>query len=86
MWKKIKSGLQFWGSDRKLRETHRAQCPHTQFVRGNYSLWISDVRADDGGEYICTVEGEESTVVMLRVIKGTKNLLNNKSSRRIFIP
>lgn len=68
----MKSGLQFWGSDGKPRETHRAQCPHTQFAQGNYSLWISDVGVEDGGLYSCTVEGEGSTVVMLRIIEGMK--------------
>lgn len=72
VWKKIRSGLQFWGSAGNPRETHRAQCPHTQFVRGNYSLLISDVRAEDGGLYSCTVEGEGSTVVMLRTIEGMR--------------
>lgn len=72
VWKKRKSGLQFWGSAGKLRETHRAHCPHTQFVSGNYSLWINDVRTEDGGVYSCMVEGEGSTVVMLRIIEGMK--------------
>lgn len=68
----MRSGLQFWGSDGKPREAHRAQCPHTQFVMGNYSLWIRDVRAEDGGVYSCMVEGEAPTVVMLRIIEGMK--------------
>lgn len=70
----MKSGLQFWGSAGNARETHRAQCPHTQFVKGNYSLQISDVKAEDAGLYSCTVEGEGSTAVMLRIITGGKTI------------
>lgn len=61
----MKSGLQFWGSS-----IHRAQCPHTQFGRGDYSLWISDVTEDDGGVYSCAVDGKGLTVVTLRIMKG----------------
>lgn len=66
VWKKLKSGLQYRGLP-----THRAQCPHTQFERGDYSLWINDVREEDGGVYSCAVDGEGSTVVTLRIMKVT---------------
>lgn len=67
VWKKLKSGLQYRGS-----ASHRAQCPHTEFGRGVYNLWISDVREVDGGVYSCTVDGEGLTVVTLRIMKGMK--------------
>lgn len=66
----MKSGLQYRGL-----LTHRAQCPHTQFERGDYSLWISDVREEDGGVYSCAVDGEGATVVTLRIMKGMKTVL-----------
>lgn len=82
MWKKLKSGLQYRGLP-----THRAQCPHTQFERGDYSLWINDVREEDGGVYSCAVDGEGSTVVTLRIMKGMKtvNLVDSEKSLMIII-
>lgn len=75
VWRKQKSGLQYWGSSWSQKGTQRAQCPHSQFERGDYSLQINNVREEDGGTYSCRVEHGDhvtETIVTLRVIKGEK--------------
>lgn len=83
VWRKLKSGLQYWGSAWQPRETQRVQCRHTQFGRGDYSLRISDVREEDGGDYSCTVDRRRFKIT-LRIMKGTKTnetwLSSNNSS------
>ncbi|XP_030641333.1 lymphocyte activation gene 3 protein [Chanos chanos] len=63
-----RSGLEF----RHVSLAGRTQCPQSDFRSGDYSLRICATRAEDGGEYICTVqEGQRKTVktVFLRVIQ-----------------
>ncbi|XP_026173305.1 contactin-2 [Mastacembelus armatus] len=72
VWRKQKSGLQYWGSSWAQKGAQRVQCPHTQFDRGDYSLEINNVSEDDGGVYSCVMEfGDKvsENIVVLRVIK-----------------
>ncbi|XP_041648748.1 lymphocyte activation gene 3 protein-like [Cheilinus undulatus] len=72
VWRKQKSGLQYWGSGWTRNGTQRAQCFHSQFERGDYSLQINSVRMEDGGMYSCKItQGSQLTenVVMLRIMK-----------------
>uniref|UniRef100_UPI0037E82B3C lymphocyte activation gene 3 protein-like n=1 Tax=Semicossyphus pulcher TaxID=241346 RepID=UPI0037E82B3C len=72
VWRKQRSGLQYWGSTWTRKESQRVRCPHTQFERGDYSLQILRVREEDAGLYKCRVEdGSRVTdnLVMLRIIK-----------------
>ncbi|XP_035528536.1 lymphocyte activation gene 3 protein-like [Morone saxatilis] len=72
VWRKERSGLQYWGYSWSPKGSHRAQCPHSQFERGDYSLQINNVMDEDGGIYSCRVEnGNQVTenVVSLRIIK-----------------
>ncbi|XP_047188169.1 lymphocyte activation gene 3 protein [Scophthalmus maximus] len=70
VWRKQKSGLQFWGSSWSQKGIQRVHCPHSQFERGDYSLQINSVREEDGGVYSCTVEGQgDEYMVMLRIIR-----------------
>ncbi|XP_038567065.1 lymphocyte activation gene 3 protein-like [Micropterus salmoides] len=72
VWRKQKSGLQYWGSSWSQKGNPRARCPHSLFERGDYSLQINSVTEKDGGMYSCRVEhGDEVTenMVMLRIIK-----------------
>ncbi|KAG7475742.1 lymphocyte activation protein 3 protein [Solea senegalensis] len=71
VWRKLKSGLQYWGSSWTQKGIQRVQCPHPQFVRGDYSLLINNVQWDDGGLYSCSVEAGgwvAENLVMLRII------------------
>lgn len=75
VWRKQKSGLQYWGSAWSLKGIQRAECPHFKFERGDYSLQINSVREEDGGVYSCRVENVDrvtENIVRLRVIKGKK--------------
>ncbi|XP_070767756.1 lymphocyte activation gene 3 protein-like [Enoplosus armatus] len=72
VWRKQKSGLQYWGSSWSQKGIQRAQCPHSKFERGDYSLQINNVREEDGGMYYCRVEHGDQVAenkVMLRIIK-----------------
>ncbi|KAM4581558.1 lymphocyte activation gene 3 protein [Odontesthes bonariensis] len=72
VWRKQRSGLQYWGSSWSQKDNQRVQCPHSQFDRGDYSLQISGVTEEDGGLYTCRIEyGNHVAVnqVMLRIIK-----------------
>ncbi|XP_034730133.1 contactin-2-like [Etheostoma cragini] len=72
VWRKQKSGLQYWGSSWSSKGTHRVQCPHNQFERGNFNLQINNVMAEDGGIYSCMVENGGKwavNVVILRIIE-----------------
>ncbi|KAI3361144.1 hypothetical protein L3Q82_013341 [Scortum barcoo] len=72
VWRKQKSGLQFWGSSWLQKGIQRAQCPHFKFEKGDYSLQINNVQEEDGGIYTCRVEHGvlvTETVVTLRIIK-----------------
>ncbi|XP_044064948.1 lymphocyte activation gene 3 protein-like [Siniperca chuatsi] len=72
VWRKEKSGLQYRGSSWSQKGIQRAQCPHSQFETGDYSLQINNVNEEDGGMYSCRVEhGDQFTKneVMLRIIK-----------------
>ncbi|XP_071372457.1 lymphocyte activation gene 3 protein-like [Centroberyx affinis] len=71
VWRKEKSGLQYWGYGWAKQGTSRIQCPYDEFGRGDYSLHISDVREEDGGDYTCRVDDGKQRVrkvVTLRVI------------------
>ena len=73
VWRKDKTGLQYRGSQ---WSTHRVQCPHSQFDRGDFSLQIDNVKKEDGGLYFCRVELEgkvTENTVMLRIIEGKKH-------------
>lgn len=73
VWRKQRSGLQYWGASWTQKGVYRAHCPHPQFMKGDYSLLISRVVPEDGGVYFCSVEhlGLTTTVtVTLRVMAG----------------
>ncbi|KAM9353491.1 lymphocyte activation gene 3 protein [Symphorus nematophorus] len=71
VWRKEKSGLQYWGSNWSPKGIHRVQCPHSKFDKGDYSLQINEVMEEDGGLYFCKVENDQTTenMVTLRIIK-----------------
>nr|XP_046255175.1 lymphocyte activation gene 3 protein-like [Scatophagus argus] len=87
VWRKQKSGLQYWGAGWSTKETQRVRCLHSQFERGDYSLQINNVREEDAGIFSCRVENRKyvtENVVMLRIIKVSFSpsvpLLNNDVS------
>ncbi|RVE62782.1 hypothetical protein OJAV_G00161190 [Oryzias javanicus] len=55
LWRKDRSGLQYWGSSWMGREGARVQCPHAQFDKGDCNLHINAVTESDGGLYTCRV-------------------------------
>ncbi|KAK5861782.1 hypothetical protein PBY51_017232 [Eleginops maclovinus] len=72
VWRKDRSGLQYWGSNWTSKGVRRVQCPHSRFERNDFSLQINNVREEDGGQYSCRVtDGHMLTerLVMLRIIK-----------------
>ncbi|XP_029283493.1 lymphocyte activation gene 3 protein [Cottoperca gobio] len=72
VWRKGKSGLQFWGSSWSQKGTQRVRCPHSQFENGDFSLQINNVREEDGGVYSCRAEHGDRVsekVVTLRIIE-----------------
>ncbi|XP_041797922.1 lymphocyte activation gene 3 protein-like [Chelmon rostratus] len=72
VWRKQKSGMQYWGSNWSSKGNQRVRCPHGQFERCDCSLQINSVREGDGGVYTCRVEhGDQVTenMVTLRIIK-----------------
>ncbi|KAL6109297.1 lag3 [Pungitius sinensis] len=56
VWRKEKSGLEFWGSDWFSKGNQRVRWPHNQLESGDFSLQINNVREEDGGVYSCRVE------------------------------
>ncbi|TDH11641.1 hypothetical protein EPR50_G00063060 [Perca flavescens] len=72
VWRKQKSGLQYWGSSWSSKGTQRIQCPHGQYERGDFNLQINNVMGEDGGVYSCRVEHRDQVtvnVVILRIIE-----------------
>ncbi|KAA0703019.1 hypothetical protein E1301_Tti010873 [Triplophysa tibetana] len=67
VWRREKSGLEF----RSVKSPSRVYCPAPNFGNGDYSLHINGITDEDGGRYICEVEGKTSTrkTVMLRIVK-----------------
>ncbi|KAM6968308.1 basement membrane-specific heparan sulfate proteoglycan core protein [Aplochiton taeniatus] len=68
VWRKQRSGLEYTSQGL----IKRVSCP--QVGRGDYSLHIEQVKAEDGGEYTCQVENRMrlvNKVVSLTVIKVT---------------
>lgn len=75
VWRKQRNGLEYCGSLWVVSGIKRVQCPHPQFDRGEYNLHMKDVREDDGGMYICSIENQGQhvkNVIRLSVIKGNK--------------
>jgi len=75
VWRKQRSGLQYWGSSWSQKDSQRVRCPHSQFDRGDYSLQINSVTEKDGGLYTCRIEYGNHVYdnqVTLRIIKGKK--------------
>ncbi|CAK6966220.1 lymphocyte activation gene 3 protein-like [Scomber scombrus] len=72
VWRKLKSGLQYWGSSWTQKGVQRVRCPHSQFERNDFSLQINSVTEEDGGVYSCLVQHKDNSVenvVILRVIR-----------------
>ncbi|CAM4698318.1 unnamed protein product [Leuciscus chuanchicus] len=69
VWRREKSGLEF----RPVRDQPRATCPVPNFGKGDYSLHIAGTTIEDGGKYVCEVEGKTRMVkvIMLRVIRAS---------------
>ncbi|KAJ8392897.1 hypothetical protein AAFF_G00071010 [Aldrovandia affinis] len=66
VWRIEQSGLEFRG----VGLAQRARCPRKEFGKGDFSLHIAEVRAEDGGEYICRVGGRGvQKRIVLRVIQ-----------------
>ncbi|KAF6735137.1 Lymphocyte activation gene 3 protein [Oryzias melastigma] len=72
LWRKERSGLQYWGSSWMGKEGARVQCPHAQFDKGDCNLHINRVTESDGGLYTCRVHyGNQfaENRVFLRVVQ-----------------
>ncbi|XP_015226235.1 PREDICTED: lymphocyte activation gene 3 protein-like [Cyprinodon variegatus] len=72
VWRKQSSGLQYLGSSWFQKGSSRVRCPHSDFVKGKYSLEINDVKVEDGGLYKCKVEFKGRVIekeIMLRVLQ-----------------
>ncbi|XP_054477608.1 uncharacterized protein LOC129109540 [Anoplopoma fimbria] len=70
VWRKQRSGLQYWGASWSPKVTQRVKCPHSQFEKGDFSLQINNVKEEDGGVYSCRVgQGDQGVekMVMLRI-------------------
>ncbi|KAK2903320.1 hypothetical protein QQF64_009743 [Cirrhinus molitorella] len=67
VWRRDKSGLEF----RPVKDPPRANCPVPNFGRADYSLHITETTFEDGGMYICEVEGKTRMrkFINLRVVK-----------------
>ncbi len=74
VWRREKSGLEF----RPVRDPPRANCPVPNFGKADYSLHIAEMTIEDGGKYICEVEGKTRMVkfITLRVVKGNNRELS----------
>ncbi|KAF7670152.1 hypothetical protein LDENG_00050160 [Lucifuga dentata] len=72
VWRKQRSGLQYWGSGWTKHGTQRIRSLQSELERGEYNLHITKVREEDAGVYTCRVEDGKLLVqrmVMLRVMK-----------------
>ncbi|XP_042345297.1 lymphocyte activation gene 3 protein-like [Plectropomus leopardus] len=72
VWRKERTGLQYWGSSWSTKGTQRIRCPHSQFEKGDFSLQINNVRKEDGGTYTCRVVQRDQVnenKVILRIIE-----------------
>ncbi|KAI4811423.1 hypothetical protein KUCAC02_014332 [Chaenocephalus aceratus] len=49
VWRKDRSGLQYWGSSWTSKGSRRIQCPHSRFERNDFSLQINSVGGRTGG-------------------------------------
>ncbi|XP_073703953.1 lymphocyte activation gene 3 protein-like [Garra rufa] len=69
VWRREKSGLEF----RPVRDPPRANCPVPNFGKADYSLHIAETTFEDGGKYLCEVEGKTRMrkFINLRVIKAS---------------
>ncbi|XP_043117680.1 protein borderless-like [Puntigrus tetrazona] len=69
VWRREKSGLEF----RPVRDQPRANCPVPNFGKSDYSLHITETALEDGGKYICEVEGRIRMVklINLRVVRAS---------------
>ncbi|RXN33386.1 lymphocyte activation gene 3 protein-like [Labeo rohita] len=69
VWRREKSGLEF----RPVRNPPRANCPVPNFGKADYSLHIAEITFEDGGKYICEVEGKTrmTKLINLRVVKAS---------------
>ncbi|XP_018592372.1 lymphocyte activation gene 3 protein [Scleropages formosus] len=68
VWRVEPSGMEFRG----VGVGQRSRCSHANFNKGDFSLQIENVSAEDGGEYFCTVTNQRKTTkkqVILRVIE-----------------
>uniref|UniRef100_A0A672TCD5 Ig-like domain-containing protein n=1 Tax=Sinocyclocheilus grahami TaxID=75366 RepID=A0A672TCD5_SINGR len=68
VWRRDKNGLEF----RPVRDSPRANCPISNFGKSDYSLHITETTIEDGGKYVCEVEGKTQMVkvINLRVVRG----------------
>ncbi|XP_016419892.1 hemicentin-2-like [Sinocyclocheilus rhinocerous] len=69
VWRREKSGLEF----RPVRDPPRANCPVPNFGKADYSLHIAEATIEDGGKYVCEVEGKirMAKVINLRVVRAS---------------
>ncbi|XP_016328781.1 T-cell surface glycoprotein CD4-like [Sinocyclocheilus anshuiensis] len=69
VWRRDKSGLEF----RPVRDSPRANCPISNFGKSDYSLHITETTIEDGGKYVCEVEGKTQMVkvISLRVVRAS---------------
>ncbi|XP_026084810.1 lymphocyte activation gene 3 protein [Carassius auratus] len=69
VWRRDKSGLEF----RPVRNPPRANCPIPNFGKADYSLHITETTIEDGGRYVCEVEGKTRMVkvISLRVVRAS---------------
>lgn len=69
VWRRDKSGLEF----RPVRDPARAICPIPNFGKADYSLHITETTMEDGGKYVCEVQGKTRMVkdIILRVVRAS---------------
>ncbi|XP_068426588.1 lymphocyte activation gene 3 protein-like [Clinocottus analis] len=73
VWRKQRSGLQFWGSIWSPKVTQRRiKCPHSKFEKGDFSLHINNVREEDGGVYSCRVEHGDRVILKVVTLRITQ--------------
>ncbi|XP_056618946.1 lymphocyte activation gene 3 protein-like [Triplophysa dalaica] len=67
VWRREKSGLEF----RSVNSPSRVYCPAPNYGKGDYSLHITGIMDEDGGRYVCMVDGKTlmEKTVMLRIVK-----------------
>lgn len=84
IWRKEKSGLEYWGKD----SGQRVRCPHSNAATGDYSLYIKEVRVEDAGEYTCRAEDGKQLVlqnVLLRVVQVSISLSDQLDGNTVSI-